>query len=39
MRVRERFHLDWPKPRRVDDLRLTALKARLLDLLQEELRP
>lgn len=39
MRVRERFHLDWPKPRRVDDPRLTALKARLLDLLQEELRP
>jgi len=39
MRIRERFHLDWPKPRRVDDSRLTALKAHLLALLQSELRP
>jgi NitT/TauT family transport system ATP-binding protein len=39
MTVRERFILEMPKPRRVDDTRLTAIKAHVLDLLEASERP
>jgi NitT/TauT family transport system ATP-binding protein len=39
MAIRERFALEMPKPRRVDDPRLTAIKAHVLDLLEASGEP